>query len=296
MPAKEESAVSGELLEIADALLPGVRLDSARLFRGGMHDVVLVPEVAAVRVSRRDSGTAALPRRTEVLRMIASSGLPFAVPEPLTPVTTFGERAAVAVSWVGGTALPEGQGDPEKIAPLLRAIRECPVSPELEALLHVPPTYPDGRHWGQVLIEEVIPRLPEQYRAERLRRVEEALAMPPVSAALVHGDLGGGNVHWDDNGDVVGVLDWDLALVFDPAIDAALMAWHGWENVRGAVDEETYRRARTWDSTIGVGFLVSALYTRTLDKVDVFVEHIVRELQAREGGTKTQNGCPAGSA
>ncbi|MCP3804086.1 phosphotransferase [Allokutzneria sp. A3M-2-11 16] len=284
MSAKDESAVSGELLEIADALLPGAQLDSARLFRGGMHDVVLVPEVAAVRVTRSAADAAVLPRRTEVLRMIGSSGLPFAVPTPLTPVTTFGERAAVALSWIGGTPLPEGQGDPAQIGRLLRVIRECPVSASLEALLHVPPTYPDGRHWGQVLAEEVIPRLPVPWRDSRLRRLSEALAMPPVPGALVHGDLGGGNVHWDANGELVGVVDWDLALVFDPAIDAALMAWHGWENVRGAVDEEMYRRARAWDSTIGIGFLVSALHTRTLDKVDVFVEHIVRDLAGSGSG------------
>ncbi|WP_246842838.1 aminoglycoside phosphotransferase family protein [Allokutzneria sp. NRRL B-24872] len=272
------SAVSGELLEIADALLPGVPLDSARMAGGSMHEVVLVPGVAAVRVSRRAMHAEAMPRRTEVLRLIAAADPPFAVPEPLTPVTTFGERAAVALSWIGGKPWPEGHGDPGQIGHLLRAVRECPVSPELEALLHVSPTYPDGRGWARVLAEEVIPRLPADKRAERLGRLEEALAMEPVPDALVHGDIGMGNVHWDDNGDLVGVLDWDLALVTDPAIDAALMAWHGWENVRGAVDERMYRRARAWDATIGAGYLVSALHTRNLDRVDSFVEHIVADL------------------
>ncbi|OUC90663.1 hypothetical protein [Streptosporangium minutum] len=41
-----------ELLKMADALMPGASRDAARLARGGIHDVVLLPGVAAVRISR----------------------------------------------------------------------------------------------------------------------------------------------------------------------------------------------------------------------------------------------------
>src|SRR5690242_1582900 len=70
-----DEPVPDDLLEIADALLPGAPLGTARLFGGGMHDVVLLPGVAAVRVTKRPSGAAALPRRTELLRVIAEAGL-----------------------------------------------------------------------------------------------------------------------------------------------------------------------------------------------------------------------------
>ncbi len=34
-------------------------------------------------------------------------------------------------------------------------------------------------------------------------------------------------MHWSADGDVIGVLDWDVAQPYDPAIDAACMAWLG---------------------------------------------------------------------
>ncbi|MFC7650232.1 hypothetical protein ACFQX6_65290 [Streptosporangium lutulentum] len=79
-----------------------------------------------MRISRRPAAAEAMPRRTELLRVIAASGLPFAVPEPLTPVTMFGDQAAVAVSWIDGAPLPEGEGDPARIGELLGALRELP--------------------------------------------------------------------------------------------------------------------------------------------------------------------------
>lgn len=279
------AAVPGDLLEIADALLPGVPLDRARLGDGGMHDVVLIPDVAAVRVSRRPLGAAAMPRRIEVLRAIGAAGLPFAVPEPLTPVTMFGERAAVAVSWIGGAGLPEGEGDPVLIGDLLRTLRELPVTPELRALLPAPRTYEGRENWATILADDVIPRFPRAWQDEGRRRLEAALALEPVPDALVHGDLVGGNVHWDEDGKLIGVLDWDRAHLFDPAIDAAFMGWHGWDTVRQAVDADTYRRARVWERTFGVNQLVALLELdgRPLSLADSFAEHVVAWLE-EDGG------------
>jgi hypothetical protein len=102
-----------DLLANAAALLPDVRLDDAFVAAdGNIHDVLLIPGVAAVRVSKRPLGAASMPRRVEVLRQLASAGLPFQVPEPLMPVTMFGDRAAVAMSRIDDVALPEGVGDP----------------------------------------------------------------------------------------------------------------------------------------------------------------------------------------
>ncbi|NUW33755.1 aminoglycoside phosphotransferase family protein [Nonomuraea sp. SMC257] len=273
--------VPDDLLAIADALLPGTSLGSARLVRGGIHDVVLLPGVAAVRVSRRPTGAEALPRRTEVLRLIAAAGLPFAVPEPLTPVTRFEERAAVAVSWIGGAGLPEGAGDPAGTGALLRAIRELPVTPELRAVLPAPREHEGRDNWAAILAEEVVPRFPEKWREEGRRRLAEAMALEPVPDTLVHGDLVGSNVHWGADGRLIGVLDWDRAHLFDPAIDAAFMAWHGWDNLRQAVDGDTYRRARVWERTFGVDHLVAVLELggKPLKYVDSYVDHIVAWLE-----------------
>ncbi|MER6003964.1 phosphotransferase [Nonomuraea angiospora] len=271
----ESPMSAGELLEIADALLPGHSLDSARVTEGNLHHVVLLPGTAAVRVSKRPSSAEAMPRRMEVLREIADAGLSFAVPEPLTPVTRFGERAAVAVSWIDGEEQPEGQGDPDQIGRLLRAVREVPVTPRLRQLLYAP----REKGWAEVLAQQVVPRLPDRWRDECRRRLEAASALEPVPDALVHGDLGGANVHWGRDGRLVGVLDWDQAHLFDPAIDAALMAWHGWDTIRLAVDPETYRRARAYDAPFGVGHLVGILDGRPLVNVDGYVRSIVAWLE-----------------
>ncbi|MGW0197881.1 phosphotransferase [Nonomuraea sp. NPDC003201] len=271
----ESPMPAGELLEIADALLPGHSLDSARVTEGNLHHVVLLPGTAAVRVSKRPSSAEAMPRRMEALREIAGAGLPFAVPEPLTPVTRFGERAAVAVSWIGGEEQPEGQGDPDQIGKLLRAVREVPVTPRLRQLLNAP----REQGWAEVLAQQVVPRLPDRWRDECRRRLEAASALEAVPDALVHGDLGGANVHWGRDGRLVGVLDWDQAHLFDPAVDAALMAWHGWDTIRLAVDPETYRRARAYDAPFGVGHLVGILDGRPLVNVDGYVRSIVSWLE-----------------
>ncbi|MEU3645330.1 aminoglycoside phosphotransferase family protein [Lentzea sp. NPDC034063] len=267
-----------ELLEIASALLPEVRLDDAfTAADGNVHDVLLIPGVAAVRVSRRPLGAVSMPRRVEVLRRLASAGLPFQVPEPLTPVTTFGDRAAVAVSWIDGVALPEGAGDPAQVAEVLEAVRSVPLGGSLLAALD---DRAQGPSWSAVIAEEILPRLPVRWRAEGQRRLDAALALDPVPDALVHGDLGGSNVHWSADGKLLGVLDWDMAMPGDPAIDAALMAWHGWDNVRRAVSGVTYRRARTWDALFGVGHLVAAMNGRPMTSPDGFVAAIVPWLEA----------------
>ncbi|MBB1154191.1 phosphotransferase family protein [Amycolatopsis dendrobii] len=270
--------VPADLLEIAEALLPDAPIGSARLAaQGNMHHVVLLPGVAAVRISKRPDSAAELPRRAEILRAVAAAGLPFAVPEPLTPVTAFGDRAAVAVSWIDGEGLPEGVGDPAAFGPLLAALHEVEISPELEAVLH----RPRRLDWAAIL-HDVIPRLPARRQDDVRQRLDTLLALEDVPARLVHGDLGGSNVHFAADGKLTGVLDWDLATLADPAIDAALVAtWHGWDVLRAATDEETYRRAQAWNDPIGVEHLHAVFTGKPLTSVDGFVRSVAAWLETR---------------
>src|SRR5690242_17889874 len=114
--------VPDDLLAIADALLPGAAWERARLGRGGSHDVVLLPGVAAVRVATHPTAATELPRRAALLHRLAKAGLPFAVPEPLSEVVTLGGHTAVALSWIDGAPTPRGQGDPEGVRALLGAL------------------------------------------------------------------------------------------------------------------------------------------------------------------------------
>nr|WP_297427720.1 phosphotransferase [uncultured Actinotalea sp.] len=82
---------------------------------------------------------------------------------------------------------------------------------------------------------------------------------PPVPPSLVHGDLAGANVLLGGDGRVVGVLDWDLAQPFDPAVDAACLAWFGWPVVGAAVHPDALRRARVWHGVFPVEQVAAAL-------------------------------------
>lgn len=245
---------------------------------------MLFPGVAAVRVSKRASAAAELPRRVEILRAVAAVGLPFAVPEPLGAVAMFGERAAVAVSWIDGESLPEGVGDPAAFGLLLEALREVQITADLEMVLDTPRRYADGLGWVEILNGEVIPRLPTKWRDGVRHRLDALLALGEAPVRLVHGDLGGSNVHFGEDGRLTGVLDWDMAILSDPAIDAALAAtWHGWDILRAATDYETYRRAWAWNGVIGVGHLHAVFGNKPLSNVDGFVRSVAAWLQERDG-------------
>jgi aminoglycoside phosphotransferase (APT) family kinase protein len=72
-------------------------------------------------------------------------------------------------------------------------------------------------------------------------------------------------MHWSPDGHVIGVLDWDLAHPFDPAIDVACLAhWHGWPTIAKTVDAATYARARIWYGTFAMEQIVKCL----LDEAD----------------------------
>ncbi|MFP5334289.1 MAG: phosphotransferase family protein [Actinomycetes bacterium] len=243
-------------IELAARVLPGADLSAAVVVQGEFHDVVVMRGEAVVKVARGDAA-GHLERRARLHAALADVGLPFEVPQPLTPVRTYGDRAAVALSWVDGDPAPPGHGDAGELRRLLGALASVDLAP-LAGLLDVPFAYAGRERWQQVMVDEVVPRMPEHVRDDAARRVAAALALPPVPPSLVHGDLAGDNVLWRD-GRVVGVLDWDLAQPFDPAVDAACLAWFGWDAVRAAVDEATYDRACTWFGTFPLEHVAAAL-------------------------------------
>ncbi|MFF0245933.1 phosphotransferase [Streptosporangium sandarakinum] len=275
--------VPQRLLEIAAEFLPGVSLDGARLARGQFHEVVLIPGIAAVRIARRETAAAELPRRTELLSRLAALDLPFRIPTPLGPVSTVNGRVAVAVSWLEGAAHPEGSGDLVRLRAVLDALASVDVT-AIEDVLDEPHAYAGRGRWEELLVEEVIPRLPVRARREAERRVQAALELEEAPASLVHGDLAGENMCWGRGGELIGVLDWDLAQPFDPAVDAACLAWHGWDTVRSAVDSGTYRRARVWAATFGIEQVGSAIVNgEPPEIVDRYVERTARRLETEVG-------------
>jgi aminoglycoside phosphotransferase (APT) family kinase protein len=252
--------VPEELFPVVAAVLPGQDLaNGAEFARGGFHDVVLLPGVAVIRVARNAATAAALPRRTELLRHLEGMALPFAVPVPLSDVVNVEGRTAVALSWIDGQPCPRGEGgEPKELTRLLHALQEVDCQ-GLQDLLGAPHEYAGGPRWAEILEHEVIPRLPREWQSEARRRVRTALDLPAVPPSLVHGDLAGFNLHWGTDGRLLGVLDWDLAQPFDPAVDAACLAWHGWDKVAAAVSRPMLHRAWTWYLTFGLEQVSSAI-------------------------------------
>jgi aminoglycoside phosphotransferase (APT) family kinase protein len=130
------------------------------------------------------------------------------------------------------------------------------------------------------MTEEVIPRLPDNWQPDAARRISAAQQLAPVPPSLVHGDLAGDNMRWDAHGRLAGVLDWDLASAWDPAVDAACLSWHGWDTVRNAVDEKTFARARVWAATFGIEQIGAAIVSGEPEHViDDYIESTVGWLE-----------------
>lgn len=253
-----DPSLTAELISVVEDVLPGVSLDGARRVQGGSHDVVLLPDRAAIRIARTPAAAEDLPRRMALLGQLAQAELPFEVPQPLGPVRTVRGLTACAVSWLWGAPWPKGSGDPAALRDLLGSLAKVDLAP-LAGLLDRPHAYAGRERWPELMLNEAVPRLPPRWRAEARRRVEVALELEDVPAGLVHGDLAGDNMHWSSDGRLVGVLDWDLAQSFDAAIDAACLAWHGWKTVRAAVDVRMYQRARIWSDTFGIEQIVAMI-------------------------------------
>jgi aminoglycoside phosphotransferase (APT) family kinase protein len=274
--------IDPELLAIAADLLPDADLATATVASGQFHDVVLVRGVAAVRVARNGPAADALPRRTAIIERLAAMDLPFAVPRPLTEVRASNGRTAVAVSWVDGADRMEQVDDPAPFRTMLTALSSVDIS-VLADVLYPPHEYAGGDDWPRLMLEDVVPLFPAEWRAEAAQRFEAAIALPEVEPSLVHGDLSGHNLHWDADGALVGVLDWDVASAWDPAIDVACLAGHGWATLAQVIDAQTYERAAVWYRTFGIEQLGAALLTGEPAEIDRYVRRGVQYLERTNG-------------
>lgn len=232
--------------QAVDAVLDraGVRVERAdwEIHAGGSaHVVVNAGHVMSVRIAKNPTSGENVRRRARALSLLPD--FDFRIPRPITPVMDVNRYTAVGMTWLPGETRAPGPIEPRALTRVLEQLRSADAS-EAAPWLDRP-----GQHWGghrrrRVLIDQVIPRLLPRNRDRALQAIRDLVTLEPVAPTLVHGDLMGNNMLWQDNR-LVGVIDWDHACMADASYDtAALGLWFGWDCVRRATDAENYERAR----------------------------------------------------
>lgn len=215
----------------------------ATLVESGSNTLVALAGDCALRISRQPSGAAEM-RRAQAL-IDALPGLPFAVPHSIGNPVTIGGYLAIPTRRITGDPHPVNEGDPDTLRDLLAAVHSIDPEPVREHLAE-PRSFMGGIRWQSVLRDQVVPLLSQHARDEAERRIDALAALDPVPPVVNHGDLAGWNVLWHD-GQVSGVLDWDLASLDDPAEDlSSLAAWHGWAIATELADAATVARAKVF--------------------------------------------------
>jgi aminoglycoside phosphotransferase (APT) family kinase protein len=240
----------------------------ARLVSGQFHDVVLTGAVA-YRFPRDEGSRRKLPARMALLAALAQARLPVAIPAPLDSAHVGRPLGScyAAVSMVRGEPAERGDlsGRPADDA-LVRGLAN--LLGKLAALgaddgirQAVPAASADyWLDWAGQVRDVLFPLMTDAGRARADRELDAVCAVDPTGSALVHTDLGGGNLLLTRVGGVrmlAGVLDWDGAQIGNQASDlASLAATFGWP-LAARVDAE---RARPAEPMIASARVIAATF------------------------------------
>ncbi|MER5252337.1 viomycin phosphotransferase [Streptomyces sp. NPDC002855] len=222
-------------------LLPGDEVAELLLVQGQFHHVVIGSD-RVVRFARTEAAAARLTTRATALRALAGLGLGFRTPAPLLAGGAHGtdEPPYLVLSRVPGAPLADGVLDHPEVADsvaaqyatLLPALARAGADERARGAL---PRAPEGewRRFAADVRAELFGLMSGAGRLRAGRQLAALDGLPHLTGALVHGDLGGENVLWDDAGGrprLSGVVDWDEAALGDPAEDlAAIDADYGEE-------------------------------------------------------------------
>ncbi|MDR2254965.1 MAG: aminoglycoside phosphotransferase family protein [Arthrobacter sp.] len=240
-------------LALARRLDPAPAWAEGFVEEGGDDHLVLVPGAPApggapgvvLRLARRPEVASELGRRMALLSALAPH-LPWLSPEPLSDVVLGDDAAPAAVlqRFVSGGAHAPHEGDPAALRGVLEALAAVPTA-AWESLVTGP--YVSSAPWDPAGREAVLGVLPAE-----ARRAAEAVwagleGIEGEATGLVHGDLAGHNMRWKVER-LVGVIDWDHAAAWDPAINLSHLAlWHGVDVVAPAAPDARFAaRAALW--------------------------------------------------
>lgn len=259
-------------------LLPGEAVSGRPVIQGQFHHVVIGSH-RVVRLARTEAAAARLTEGAATLRVLAGLDLGVRTPVPLMAGGTPGtdEPPFLVLSRVPGAPLADGVLDRHgaaasvaaQYAALLAALAAAGADPEVRAAL---PHAPEGewRRFAADVRAELYGLMSDAGRLRAERELAELDGLPHLTGAVVHGDLGGENVLWEDSGGrprLIGVVDWDEVALGDPAEDlAAIGASCGEELLdrvlargdRSAADDGTAARAATIRGTFALQQALSA--------------------------------------
>ena len=229
----------GQLLNQYLAVIGEDRFDSgngeAELARGQFHDVVLLGEVA-YRFPRDEDSRRRLRARAELLTALGDGRLPVAVPSLLSAAALDEPlgQCHVALRRLPGQPLddpliadsPAADDVVSSLAALLDRLNELGAD---EAVTRALPVAEPAR-WEQFaehVSAVLFPLMSAAGRGRAEAELKQVRAFDPVGDAVVHGDLGGGNLLWaatDSGPRLTGILDWDEAQIGSQADDLASIA------------------------------------------------------------------------
>ena len=208
--------------------------------RGKDHTILVADELAVARLPRRADSDLG-----RTVRVVESLDLPWLVPTALSEID-----GGVLQTYIPGTAHPHGTGDPKALAEIVSVLESYDTS-GLE--LNVPFAQ-RGRLTPSMLstLDAVVP----DHMAWAIAEHVHGWTDDHVGAGLVHGDLAGHNMHWID-GQLVGILDWDYAALWDTALNATYLSL--WHQVPFEEITAVPNRTRVWSGALGLYSLADAL-------------------------------------
>ncbi len=250
---------------LLERVLPGARLSELRVCAGQFHYLVIGAD-SVVCLARTAAAAARLPLRAAALRAVAGLELgavqgfrghrPSAPSDDVSrgespcalPTTSVNSRriavprvvdlsddpAYLVMTRVGGEPLAASLlGDARVVEAvarqchvLLSALSAAGADQQLRAAL---PSAPADR-WIRFAADvraELYPLMSAGGRARAGRELAALDTLPHRTEAIVHGDLGGENLLWDNDTRspiLCGVVDWDGVCLGDPAEDFAAVA------------------------------------------------------------------------
>lgn len=196
-----------------------------------------------MRMSRTPSAARDMQRRVDLIEAL-SGEFTFSLPTALSKVWHGEGFSAVIQGYVPGAAHPPHNGDPAALGDVLEELAAVDLGPIADLLA---PPFSFRGPWTGPKIDATLAALSVDLRGAAALVLETIPDFASVPVSLVHGDLAGHNMRWSE-GRLRGIIDWDLASAWDPALNTAYLSmWHGADFIDAiAPNPEEAWRARVW--------------------------------------------------